>query len=450
MRILPLTFILCGLSAIASCDSSITIEKVDNGGGGAPSTSSSNSSTSSSGSVGPGVPHSVALAGRLATYPIAAAPDGSVWVFGGTFAEVESDPYGIWENAWVTKLDPSGNIVFTGIIDGPGTDVEPVAIKTDANGNVVFNGYAKRSHDHSEPLDIWGHKLDTAWEAPFIVKLDHNGNVLWAEAIDAQPTPNDPPAYRFADIGTDGEGNVLAASGVASPFVSDQIDSFVSIRSPTGTSQNAFTMAAMDTVFRKLEVESNGDFWLARSSFYSKVQVQKFLKSGELQMETTGSACWVDVLAFAPDGNAGFFMFRAEDPAEHCNSSIEHHRFDGSVDWQLEGIEFYATHPTLTRSDQGHAWLGLGLEGTINIGGSSLTGTDAGDILVTDIDTDGHFSQTTTYGGPGDDYVVQIALDGAGRRYMAGYFANTIDFGQGQLVNDSNAAHAIFVTRLDP
>ncbi|MDC3953166.1 hypothetical protein [Polyangium jinanense] len=425
--------------------------EVESGAGGAGNGSSSASSSSSGGGgVGPGAPYSLMLSGKLATYPLAIAPDGSAWVFGGTYTE-PTPGYPEWESAWVSKIDPHGTIVFTGTLDGEDIVVEPIAIKTDAEGNVLLTAYAKRTPGSQADLDILGNKFGTYDEAPFIVRLDPSGNILWVSITDSQKTPSDPPAHRFTDIGADGEGNVYVAGSISSPFVSDEIDSEVTVRAPGGgTYLDGYTMPAMKTVFWKLEVEPNGDFWLARSSYYQKARVQRFKQGGQLQSEVTESVCWVDVFAFAPDGKEGFFMARAEDPAEHCYSSLRHHSLDGKSDWFIEGTEFYAVHTTLTRSSPGRAWLGLGLEGTININGSTLTGKDYGDIVVAEIDEHGTFLQSATYGGPGDDYVEQIALDDEGRRYMAGYFTSQIDFGQGELVNSSGQPRAIFVTRLDP
>ncbi|MDC0743656.1 hypothetical protein [Polyangium mundeleinium] len=419
------------------------------GGAGGGSSIASSSSTGGGG-VGPGAPYGLVLSGKLATYPLAVAPDGSAWVFGGiTTEEVPGDT--VWESAWITKLDPYGNIVFKGTIDGPDIDVEPIAIKTDAEGNVLFSGYAKRKPASQADLDFWGNKFQTYEEAPFVVRLDPSGNIRWAYVTDSQQTPSDPPAYRFNDVGADGKGNVYIAAWISSPFVSDQTDSEVSIRSPgEAMLLDTHTMPAMKTVFWKIDVEPNGDFWLARSSYYQKARVQKFKKWGELELEVTESVCWVDAFAFAPDGKEGYFMARAEDPAEHCYSSLQHHSPDGSSDWFVEGEEFYAVHTTLTKSAPGRAWLALGLEGTMNINGSTLTGQSYEDITVAEIDEQGTFLQSATYGGPGEDYAVQIALDSEGRRYMAGYFTSQIDFGQGALVNDSGQPRAIFVTRLDP
>lgn len=127
---------------------------------------------------------------------------------------------------------------------------------------------------------------------------------------------------------------------------------------------------------------------------------------------------------------------------------MQHVAPSGTTDWLVEG--YYALHPTLAKGASGHAWLAMGLEGTIDFGGGKLTGNTVDDILIAEIDTQKNVLQSTTYGGPGKDEVIAIQLDSKGGRIVAGHFEQSIDFGNGPLQNNSGKTHTIFLSRISP
>ncbi len=81
----------------------------------------------------------------------------------------------------------------------------------------------------------------------------------------------------------------------------------------------------------------------------------------------------------------------------------------------------------------------------------SRTAAGYEDVFLAQYDQAGQFQEVHTFGADGIDRGVDVASDGAGEVYVAGYFSNTVDFdpGGGTSVLTSQGATDTFVSRFD-
>jgi hypothetical protein len=418
-------------------------------------------SSSSSGNGGAGgeiitEPQDLVFPGTLATYPLAVTAKGDAWLWTGEYVSQGPNYPGDWLHARLRKINAQFGAQFDETLDADGYFVEPVAIHADVEGNVVFVGHVQRETNAAQTMNIGGKPVEFPYSyAAFIAKLDTEGKLLWAKVFDAnvgQDGNGSPGMLRFADIGIDQLGRVYA--GILLQGTTDlgggsitHDDALVLLLGPQGDYLGERLLSSEDTVFLKIEVEPSGMMWVARSSLYSQSRVEKFEGLNVKISNKAWSMCWVDAMAFAADGQGGFFTAWGEDPSEQCSPMTVEHVTNLSVsNWQINDGNYYAVQPALVSHAPGHAWLSVGLDGTMG----NMTGKNIDDILLAEIDTQGNIGKMQTFGGPGRDEVVQMGVDPSGTRFLTGYFAESIDFGTGELKNTSGKPRAIFLTHLAP
>jgi hypothetical protein len=463
-------FLVLGFVALAAAgcsDNPTNPVFVGSGGGATSGAGGAGGASSGEGGHGGAINASsggVVLPGTLAPYPLAVTADGHAWLFSGSHSSQGPLDSGDWLNARLSKFDAQGTLEFDAVFAADGFRVEPRAIHSNAQGHVVLIGHVFRSTDSGQTMDIGGQSVTFPFaESAFVAKLDANGNLLWAKVINkiaGMDAEGFPGSVNLIDVGTDDVDHVYVAANLhgtadfgGGPVTHD--DSIVVVLSPDGNHLEDRILAPIETgnfsipsVLIDLEVEPSGATWLARSSFRVS-RVERFNEAGLLTGEVESFMCWVDDIAFALDGKGGFFWVHAEDGGEQCSSmTVQHVLPSATTDWLVQNPNYHAVRPTLVRAGTGHAWMSLGLEGTIDLGNSSLVGTTVDDIWLAKMDEHGNISQTETYGGPGVDTVVQMGLDASGARFLTGYFAEQIDFGSGVLENTSGNARSIFLVKL--
>lgn len=80
-----------------------------------------------------------------------------------------------------------------------------------------------------------------------------------------------------------------------------------------------------------------------------------------------------------------------------------------------------------------------GFEGTIDLGGGTLTSAGSKDVFVAKFNSSGVHQWSKRYGGSGNDYASSVAVTAAGEIVLAGAFDSaTIDFGGGAVMNQGS------------
>ena len=85
--------------------------------------------------------------------------------------------------------------------------------------------------------------------------------------------------------------------------------------------------------------------------------------------------------------------------------------------------------------------------GTVDFGAGNVTSAGGYDVFVTKRNAAGAHQWTTTFGGTGQDYAREVAVDGSGNVHVTGHFSNAVDFGAGNV--GSSGSYDAFVTKLN-
>lgn len=131
-------------------------------------------------------------------YEIALDASGNVFVAGASNASWESPvrAFGGSSDAFVAKLDSSGNLLWHTFLGGVGYD-EGRGIAVDASGSVFVTGW---SYDWGSPVRAYSGSGDA-----FVAKLGSSGNLIWSTFLGGSGSD-----YGFG-IAVDGTGTVMIA-----------------------------------------------------------------------------------------------------------------------------------------------------------------------------------------------------------------------------------------------
>jgi hypothetical protein len=184
-------------------------------------------------------------------------------------------PTSVLYDAYVSKLDPSGNFLWAKNMGGTGDDLGQ-AIAIDPFGNVLTTGYFNGTADFDPGSGTFDLIAGGSQADIFISKLDAAGNFLWAKGIGSTgPYPNFGRA-----IATDVSGNVYTTggfegsvdfdpgAGVFNLTTAGDDDIFISKLSPSGNFIWAGSMGYVsndDDSGRGIKVDASGNIFTTGS-----------------------------------------------------------------------------------------------------------------------------------------------------------------------------------------
>jgi hypothetical protein len=333
---------------------------------------------------------------------------GSVYVAGDSFATWDSPvrPYKQNYDAFAARLDASsGNLGWNTFLGGDGGDFG-YSITVDVSGNVYVAG---------DSFATWGSPLRPYKEGAdiFAAKLDPSGNLGWNTFLGGS--------------GTD-EGSSIAVDNNKNVYVAGS--SFATWGNPI----RAYT-AGFDAFAAKLDPSGN----LGWNTFLGGGEADwgygiAVDGSGNVYVAGTSMDTWGSPLRAYTAGpySGGFDAFAAR-----LDSS-------GNLDWN--------TFLGGSGTDEGNS---IAVDDNKNVyvagdsfatWGSPLRAYSAGnDAFAATLDSSGNLGLMTFLGGSGDEEIPSIAADGSGNVYMAGTSSATWD----SPLRAYSAGDEAFVAKLD-
>jgi hypothetical protein len=281
-------------------------------------------------SLGTGDPNVLPLPG---TYPssIAADPNGNTYVAGRFYGTEQFGSFTLTsssEDAFVAKLDPSGNVTWVSQFGGTGQDIA-YGVTIDSSGNVYVTGNFRGTASFGGGISLTssGNSNGDA----FIAKLDTSGNTLWARHIVASE------GSYGRGVGTDTGGNVYVTGSFSGTddfggiSVTSKTNGFVTRLDATGNflwAEDTSTGAGGG-----IAVDGSGHVYVTTGGGVSRLDA------------ATGSFIWTDQLvgggSIALDGAGNVYTTGG---------------FQGSADFDPGPGTFTFT---LSASDQGEAFVSV-------------------------------------------------------------------------------------------
>ena len=362
---------------------------------------------------------------------------GNVYTTGSFQDVVDFDPNaGVFNltsggsfDIFVSKLDPSGNLIWAKAIGNTSADVA-YGIAVDASGNVHITGYFQGTVDF-DPNAGTTNLTSTGAQDIFVTKLDTTGNLVWAKAM--------------GDTGID-FGNGIAVDASSNVYT-------------TGTFQG---IADFDPNAGVFNLTSAGGFDI----FVSKLNATGNLVRAK-QMGSTGADIGQGIAADA-SGNVyttGYFQGTVDfDPNAGTSNltsgggnDIFVSKLDatGNLVWAKKmGSSGGDVGNSIIADVTGNVYTTGYFSGTTdfdpNAGVLNFTSVGGFDIFISKLDVSGNFVWAKSMGGTTSDLGYSTVLDAAGNLYTTGYFEATVDFDPNAGVSNltSVGAQDIFVSKL--
>lgn len=345
--------------------------------------------------------------------------DGVFELTGGDFYE-----------AFVQKTDKNGNFVWAKRFGGDSFD-NGTDVTTDAAGNVYITGVYQETADF-DPGEGEFILTSTGGLDVFVVKLDPNGNFVWAKSMGGTEYEES------AAIGTDALGNIYVSGYFFGEMNFDPGQSETSL-TPLGWSDGFVTKLHPDGTFVWAKQFGGDDFDLALD--------MKVMPAGDLYF--TGN--FNGTADFNPDptilhtltaeAEAGFLLHLSPDGG-YINAINVGESVEGfyllSVDVDASGSAY------VTGYFGGELTLGL-----VNGTETTLSAPDFYNGVVLKINPDGSTAWATQLTGEQASIPYTVAINSNGETLLSGFYGGTLQLGEILLTIESENAMESFLAKLD-
>jgi len=361
-------------------------------------------------------------------FSIASDPTGNLFIVGQFSGTIDFDPGPAVFNltptfggsaTFILKLDTNGNFKWVKTMDvvaGFG-HVHGRAICSDNSGNVYTTGFFENTVDFDPNSGI--SNLTAASNDLFILKLDSNGNYVWAKGIGSVFDKTEGKA-----ISVDNSGNVYTTGYYSTPTDFDP-----------GT--GVFTMNNLDysdDIF-VLKLNSSGNFVWAKSMGGSS----QYDLAYDITVDGIGNVYTTGVFSGTADFDPGPGISNLTGIGTTNNNNIFISKLDvnGDFVWAKQMGGSGTDVPKSIRVDgNGNVYTTGYFQNTVDFdpGPGILNFTSTGpydDIYIQKLDAAGNLLWAANFDGGNRDRGHDLALDNLGNVYTTGYFRQTIDFNPG-------------------
>jgi hypothetical protein len=377
----------------------------------------------------------------------------------GFFGSIYLNPGTASKEAFVTRMGPSGGFVWA-VSGGGYFDDRTLGLCNDPQGNVIATG-TYWSNSTFGPFSLNG-----SADHVFVVKIDLNGNFLWATTGGSS---GDDHGY---DLVTDPQGNIFitgylsnhygptpgtATFGTLPSFTVHDSIAFVARLSPTGVWQWVKTFGGTDVEHdNDIAIDSLGNVYVVGGFYGTK-------SFGPVSLTSTNNSRDIFVVKYDANGNFVWVTTTGDTLDDRANGiTIDHEQhiyitgefrdhvifgadtlnnyggpsgrdiFVGRMD--LNGNWVWAKRAgstsggdagrAITVNRNGNIFVTGQCRGLVKFGNDTIfhTGSDSIQAFVAAIDSLGDWKWALHCGGPLEDRGYGIVADSACRLYFCGYY----------------------------
>jgi len=360
---------------------------------------------------------------------------GNVYLTGHYAGTIDFDPGADTTNLtssggvdiFILKLDAGGDLIWARSVGGIATDIGNF-ITVDNSGNLYITGYYQATVDFDPGVNIVN--LTSIGSAAYVLKLDPNGNFIWARDLVGGPL-----SWAVS------ESLTIAASG--NLFLTGMFEGTVDFDPGAGTF-NLNSNGKTDAFIQKLD--TSGNYVWAKSiggSIWDQGNSVATDSSGNVYV----TGFYADVVDFDP--GASTFNLTANGSSDayvlklNANGNFIWVKTMGGVageEGRSMGIDA-SDNIYITGHYQGTVDFDPGAD-TFN-----LTATGFGDVFIQKLTANGNFIWVKSIGGTEFTLVNSITINASGNMYLSGEYRDIVDFDPGQdtLNLTSNGVYDFFV-----
>lgn len=347
------------------------------------------------------------------------------------------------QDIFVQKLDTNGNFIWAKKMggNGPGSD-EGFTIDIDGSGNIYVSGLFSGTSDFDPGLGVFNLTSAGSYDI-FIVKLDSNGNFIWAKRMGGGTIGlnHDDRSYSMK---VDSLGNVYTTG-----FFQSTPGDF----DPNSGVFNMSSNGSLDVFISKLD--TNGNFvWAKKIGGNGYDVANNITIDNNENIIITGY--FEETVDFDPgssiynlSSNGGVFILKLNSLGEFIwvktlssNTSSSIQTLSGECSVVNNSNDIYVLgHYSDT------------VDFNPNAGVNNNTSNGQSDIFLLKLDNNGNFQWVKTFGGIQSEYGYGgLSFDSFENIYVSGVFSNTMDSDPSELVSNlnSNGQLDIFISKFNP
>lgn len=373
---------------------------------------------------------------------LATDPSGNVYTIGYFESTADFDPgagtsYLTSEGGrdiFIQKMDAGGNLLWAKSIGGTSGDFG-LSIAIDPSGNLLITGSFIFTMDFDPGAGTSTLSAGSNGASDiFVLKLDANGNFVWARA--------------FGGTGYD-SGNSITTDASGNIYTTGAFRGSADFDPGAGTYLLTGLGTGSDIFVQKLD--ASGNFLWARSFGGTS-----FDFGSSLTVDASGNIYTTGKFQGTADMDPGAGTSNHTASGVFGNLFVQKMDSDGNFLWakSIGGS-----------GDDGSSCVSLDVSGNIFITGTfqetvdfdpdagtnNLTAIGYYDVFVLKMDANGNFLWAKGFGSLLDDRGVSLATDASGNVYTTGIFQEIVDFDPGTGTNNltPNGQHDIFVQKMD-
>ncbi|MDQ3140728.1 MAG: SBBP repeat-containing protein [Bacteroidota bacterium] len=312
---------------------------------------------------------------------------------------------------FISKLDTNGNFVWAKSIGGYGRENSD-CITVDSKGNNYITGYFIHELDFDPGVGkyyLTSAGYNDGLNDIFILKLDTNGNFVWAKRMG----------------GVDGDWGIsIAVDANENVYTTGLFEGSANFDPGTGT-YNLTSAGAFDIFISKLD--ANGNFlWAKKMGGVNDDYGLSIAVDSDGDVYTTG--CFRDTVDFDP--GTGTYNLTSSGERDFFISKLDS---NANFLWakKIGGLNDDYSSSVAVDLD-GNVYNTGSFQDTVdfdpNLGTYNLTSNGKYDIFISKLDENGDFVWAKSIGGAIEDYGYSNALDSDGNVYITGDFSNTVNF----------------------
>lgn len=348
-------------------------------------------------------------------YDLDVDANNNIYLLGVMMNTVDFDPGGETysltssglRDIFLLKLDQNGDFLWARNFGSAGNDYG-YSIAIDSQGNSLITGKHAGIADLNPGPGVYSSGTGIGWTS-FVVKLDPEGNFLWA-----------------ASLGPDAEGYSVATDSQDNIILTGNFSNTIDFDPGSGT-QNVAAVANEDIYVLKLNPDGQFDFvktW--GSSGIDKAQSVLVDQNDYIYVSGYASGAVLDM-----DPGLGIEEFSFEYPNE---SFLLKMNANGEYVWarHLQGRNNFYGHSTSITSAGNIATAGY-FNGTHDFdpgpGEAIMSAVSSWDVYLQLFDNNGDHLWVKSFGGDGLEWAMGVDFDLNGNLYLAGYYESSeVDF----------------------
>lgn len=340
---------------------------------------------------------------------------------------------------FISKLDANGDFVWAkGVVGGTWWD-QGYGIAIDPAGNVVVTGrfyYQGGPRDFDPGPDTYF--LTAGHEDIFVLKLDADGNFLWA--VDLGIAPHESRGYSIA---LDAAGNIFATGYFRGAVDFDP-----------GPGTHVLTSVGTWNIFH-LKLDPNGALvWVNPLPISTTTYHNDPAYGRKITIDTEGNLLATGRFAGTIDFDPGAGTTELSAVGSY-DIYVAKYSNAGAFMWaKAMGGNGHDEGFSIGTDDQGRVLVAGSFSGTADFDPGpdalELTAVGGADMFVLLLDADGELVHAGAFGGTAGDQAQAIAMSGSGDIYCTGWFSGSADLdpGNGTLNVVSAGSEDAFLMKL--